>query len=113
MEFFMQGVVEQSQDAIQRTNRLLGLWQVYRSKFHEARSSALLLQMVDRLFEYPVVSIPAAAAFLNVTHRSGAKIIGRLVEAGILMEMTGRERYRLYAAREIITVIESQEVNFG
>lgn len=110
IEFFLQGVVDQSQDAIQRTDHLLALWQVYRNKLQEARSSALLLQIVDRLFEYPVLSIPAAAVFLNVTHRSAAKIIGRLVDTGILMEMTGRERSRLYAAKEIINAIELKEM---
>jgi len=108
IDFFLEGVIEQSQDAMHRTIRLLGLWQQYRFKLQEARSSALLLQLVDRLFEYPVLSIPAAARFLKVTHRSGAQLIGKLVGAGILTEMTGRERYRLYAAKEVIDSIESE-----
>ncbi|MBI5582995.1 MAG: Fic family protein, partial [Deltaproteobacteria bacterium] len=107
IDFFLEGVIEQSRDAMQRTTRLLGLWQGYRAKFQEARSSALLLQLVDRLFEYPILSIPAATRFLKVTRRSGAQIIGKLVGAGILTEMTGRERYRLYAAMELIETIES------
>ena len=93
-----------------RTIRLLGLWQQYRFKLQEARSSALLLQLVDRLFEYPVLSIPAATRFLKVTYRSGAQLIGKLVGAGILTEMTGLERYRLYAAKEVIDSIESSFV---
>lgn len=107
IDFFLEGVIEQSQDAIQRTSRLLELWQRYRSKLQEARSSALLLQLVDRLFEYPVLSIPATSRFLAVTHRSGVQLVKKLVEAGILIEVTGRERYRLYAAKEIIDTIES------
>jgi Fic family protein len=109
IDFFLEGVIEQSQDAMHRTIRLLGLWQQYRFKLQEARSSALLLQLVDRLFEYPVLSIPAAARFLKVTQRSGAQLIKKLVGAGILTEMTGRERYRLYAAKEVIDAIESSE----
>ena len=108
--FFLEGVFEQSQDAIKRTSRLLNLWQGYRNRLQEARSSALLLHLVDRLFEYPVLSIPGAARFLNVTYRSGVQLMGKLVSAGILTEMTGRERYRLYAAKEIMETIESGEV---
>jgi hypothetical protein len=67
----------------------------------------LLLRLVDRLFEYPVLSIPGAASFLKVTYRSGVQLMGKLVSAGILTEMTGRERYRLYAAKEIMETIES------
>jgi Fic family protein len=105
--FFLEGVFEQSQDAINRTSRLLNLWQGYRNRLQEARSSALLLRLVDRLFEYPVLSIPGAASFLKVTYRSGVQLMGKLVSAGILTEMTGRERYRLYAAKEIMETIES------
>ena len=107
IDFFLEGVFEQSQDAIARTSRLLELWQRYRNKLQEARSSALLLQLVDRLFEYPVLNIPATSRFLAVTHRSGVQLVKKLVEAGILIEVTGRERYRLYAAKEIIDTIES------
>ena len=109
IEFFLEGVVEQSHDAIQRTNRLLWLWQDYRSKLQAARSSALLLQLVDQLFETPVLSVPAAAKFLNVTHRSAVKLIEKLGDAGIVTEMTKRERYRLYVAVEIISTIESSQ----
>ncbi len=110
IEFFLDGVVDQSRDAMDRTDQLLGLWQVYRTKLQEARSSALLLQLVDRLFESPVLSVPAAARFLKVTHRSAAKLMEKLVGSSIVTEMTGRERYRLYAAKEIISTIESSEL---
>ena len=109
IDFFLEGVVEQSNDAIQRTNRLLKLWQDYRNKLQEARSSALLLQLVDRLYETPVLSIPTAATFLKVTHRSAAKLIGKLIKANIITEVTKRERYRLYAALDIIATIESSQ----
>jgi len=110
IEFFLEGVIDQSGDATDRTGRLLGLWQAYRAKLQEARSSALLLQLVDWLFESPVLSMPAAAKLLNVTHRSAAKLMGKLVGPGIVSEMTGRERYRLYAAKDIIRTIESSEL---
>jgi Fic family protein len=109
IDFFLEGVVEQSNDAIQRKNRLLGLCQDYRNKLQEARSSALLLQLVDRLYETPVLNIPTAATFLKVTHRSAAKLIGKLIDANIITEVTKRERYRLYAALDIISTIESSQ----
>lgn len=107
IDFFLEGVVEQSNDAIERTNRLLGLWQTYRSKLQEARSSALLLQLVDRLFETPVMSIPRAASLLRVTQRSVTKLIDKLISANMVTEVTKRDRYRLYAALDIISTIEA------
>ncbi|HUU97320.1 MAG TPA: Fic family protein [Phycisphaerae bacterium] len=106
--FFLRGVAEQSHDAVARTKRLLDLWGEYRGKFLAARSSALLLRLVDDLFFYPVVTIPRAAERLGITHRSAALNIEKMVNAGILTEVTGRERYKVYVARRIIDLVEAQ-----
>lgn len=106
IEFFLRGVEEHSRDALRRAAHLLDLRQAYRRRFEAARASALLLRLIDGLFESPVLSISAAAKQLGVTHRAATLNIGKLVRAGILEEVTGRQRYRLYAAREIIRAIE-------
>lgn len=45
----------------------MDLWQTYRQRLQSARLSALLLQLVDELFSYPVITIAQAAERLNVT----------------------------------------------
>lgn len=109
--FFLQGVVEQSQDAMKRSNRLLGLWQESRQRLQSARSSALLLQLVDNLFSYPVTTIARAAKQLKVTQRSAQLNIEKLVREGILKEATGRRRNRVFVAPSVIEIIEAQEIN--
>ncbi len=107
IEFFLEGVADQARDGVWRTGRLLDLWQVYRQRLQSARSSALLLRLIDDLFESPVTSISAAAGRLSVTHPSATKIIEKLEAAGILREVTRRERHRLYVAQEVIDTIEA------
>jgi Fic family protein len=53
VNFFLRGVAEQSQDAVERLNRLLELWRGYRQKLQLAQSSALCLKLVDELFRIP------------------------------------------------------------
>lgn len=106
LEYFLTGVAAQSRDAIWRSGELLGLWQEYRRRFQSARSSALLLQLIDRLFTTPFITVPKAAKILKITQRSAGKHIERLVEEGILIETTGRERYRVYMAPEVLGIIE-------
>ncbi|MBI4455774.1 MAG: Fic family protein [Acidobacteria bacterium] len=113
IHFFLTGVARQSRDAIWRTGKLLDLWQSYRRKFQLARSSALLMRLVDGLFESPVISISRAAARLGVTHRSATLNIQKMVDTGILTEVTGRERYRLFLARGILSVIEEERKEGG
>jgi Fic family protein len=100
--FFLAGVAEQARDALWRTETLLGLWQEYHQRFSTARSSALLLRLVDDLFESPVLTVPRAAKRLGITQRAANLNIQKLVNAGILEEVTGRMRYRLFVAQAII-----------
>ena len=106
IDFFLRGVAEQSADAVRRTGELLELWQTYRKEFESARSSALLLHLVDDLFASPVITIPQAAERLRITQRSAALNIQKLVDAEILNEVTGRHRNRVYVATVIVDTTE-------
>lgn len=108
IEFFLAGVAEQARDALWRTEALLRLWQEYHQRFSTARSSALLLRLVDDLFEYPVLTISRAARRLGITQRAASLNIQKLVDAGLLEEVTGRVRYRLFAAQAIIELADIQ-----
>lgn len=106
IQFFLRGVSEQALDAIERARRLLELRERFRSQFHEARSSALLLKLIDELFNTPIITIPRAAKLLRVTYHSAQANIDRLVGGGILREVTGRKRDRVYVARQILQAVE-------
>ena len=70
IHFFLRAVTVQARDAIQRSDRLLDLWQSYRDRLQEARASALLLRIVDGLFEHPAVTNPGAMRALGMTARA-------------------------------------------
>ena len=106
IQFFLRGVSEQATDAIDRAHRLLELRERFRRQFHEARSSALLLKLIDELFNTPIVTIPRAMKILRVTYHSAQGNIERLIEEGILREVTGKKRDRIYVARQIVQAVE-------
>ncbi len=58
--FFLSGVAEQSQDAVARAARLRALQAEYHARLQRARSSALLLKLVDGLFDHPAMTVPGA-----------------------------------------------------
>jgi Fic family protein len=74
----------------------------YYQRLQSARSSALLLKLVDQLFIRPSMSIGTAGALLQVTPASAAANLRKLVEAEILVEVTGRRRDQRFLAPEII-----------
>ncbi len=107
IEFFLRGVAEQASDAVERSRRLLDLWQSYRKKMQRTRSSALLLKLVDELFKYPLVTIPFTSNVLSCTYVTAKNNIDKLVSAEILREMPGMHaRRKIYVADEILKILE-------
>ena len=110
IRFFLTGVTEQSHDAIRRSQRLQDLWQQQRAKMQTARHSALALQLVDELFSYPAITIGAAQRLLGMSsHRGAQLIVERLEHEGILEEITGRPRDRIYLNQEIVNILQASE----
>jgi Fic family protein len=109
IRFFLRGVSEQSADALNRANQLQQLSLEYRQLLHGKRSSATLLQMADLLFKNPVLTPNAIAKAFNLTYVAAQKNIDKLVAAGILREVTGRKRGRIYVAQRVIEILERQD----
>lgn len=106
--FFAQGVAEEAADAMQRIQKLDTLRAEYLRRVQTARASALLPKLVDQLFINPAITASRAAAALNVQFSSAQKTIDKLVRFGIVKELTGRKRNRIYLATEILKAIEGK-----
>ncbi len=107
ISFFLRGVAEQSRDAVQRSEKLLGVWQRYRQQFQTVRSSASLLKLIDQLFHLPYLTISLAKSILDVTFRSASLNVEKLVAGGILEELPGRKYGRIFRAREILELLDA------
>ncbi len=105
LDFFLQGVAEQSRDAINRARGLQEIQQEWRRQVTQARSSAVLIGLVDLLFETPFLSIPQAADALEVTYHSARRGIERLVEAGILRPYNETSYGRIFVAEAILQIL--------
>jgi len=103
--FFLKGISSQSLDAITRIERLGQLRAAYRERLRSERAVGRLLQILDVLFERPILNIRQLEAALNVPYRTAQRYIERLEEIGILREVTGQARNRLYRADEIIEAL--------
>jgi Fic family protein len=107
LRFFLQGVAEQARDAVLRARRLQGLREGYRERFQTSRAAFRLLQVVDLLFARPLVTVGQVAETLDVSHQSATRYVEALEQAGVLHEITGQARNRVYRANEILETIEA------
>jgi Fic family protein len=106
--FFLKGVSSQALDAITRIEQLGQLRAAYQERLRSERAAGRLLQTLDVLFERPILNIRQLEATLDVPYyRTAERYIERLGEIGILREVTGQTRNRLYRADEIIQIFES------
>ena len=107
--FFSRGVAEQAEDALTRARKLQDLQQEWHRRLAQARVSALALRLTDSLFATPVLTIPGAQRFLNVTYPSAQRNVERLVQAGILRLVSETSYGRAYVATEILDVIRDKD----
>jgi Fic family protein len=61
------------------------------------------------LFLNPYVTATRLAERLGVSFPTVQAAIDRLVETGILREVTGRQRNRIYCAEELVRTIEGEQ----
>jgi Fic family protein len=106
LSFFLQGIVKQSRDALIRAGRLQDLRERYREQFQAERAAARLLQVVDFLFDQPLVTVNQVTEALGVHFASANQYVQWLEEAGVLREITGQARNRVYRADEVLAAIE-------
>lgn len=106
LEFFLEGVASQSDDALQRGQALVSLRETHRLALQKLHATSGAFALLDRLFENPFSTIPRAATTLSVTFPTAQRAIEYLEEAGILKETTGQQRRKRYRADQILHVLE-------
>jgi Fic family protein len=109
IDFFLQGVAEQSTDTVQRSYQLLDLLQRYQSWALAAIRSGNLARLVELVFVRPVISIANVEEWLGVTQPAASRLVQQMVDRGILEEVTGRQRNRRFAALEILELLDAPE----
>lgn len=106
-KLFLGAVKIQADDTILRVNKMMELKEDYRKKIQSKRASSGLFKAVDFLFERPVFSANQLAKELGTNFTRAQRYVSWLKQAGIIREITGMSRNRIYAAEEIIRAIDS------
>jgi Fic family protein len=104
--FFARGVAEQARDAVDRVQRLQDLRDDYRDRTTDLIKSATALRLVEELFASPYITVNRASEVMGISFKSASRTVATLAGAGILREMTGQERYRIFCADEILRLLD-------
>ena len=107
LRFFLRGVSAQSKDSITRMERLGAIRSKYQPLVDAEKNSERMAAVVDFLFGRPIFNAKQLAEGLNIPFKTSRQYIEKLVQAGILREITGYARNQIYRADEIFNAIDS------
>jgi len=106
LTFFLIGVRDQSREVAIRIQKLQSLRENYSLKFAGQRKNTQLQRSADFVIGHPVLTITQLQKGLNLKDfKTAQRYISKLQELGILTEITGKSRYRLFRANEILRAI--------
>ncbi|HUS05547.1 MAG TPA: Fic family protein [Bryobacteraceae bacterium] len=98
LEFFLTGVKETSDQAVNASRRIIALLDADRKKIEGlGRASASVLHVHQYMQKHSISSISSAAAGAGMTFPTVAAAIEHMRRLGIVREITGRQRRRLFA----------------
>ncbi len=109
LKFFLKGIYSASQTATETARAILKLRDDHRDVvFQMGGMSANALKLLDHLFHKPIVSIKSAQTVMDVSYNTASTIIQQMAEAGIINEITGKQRYRLFRYDKYINLFHQQ-----
>lgn len=97
------GSVDDAELAVTRLEQLRQDW-LKRKKF---RQKSVAQKMLDCLAWHPVVTTKTVERLVDASPAAARAGINQLADAGILMERTGKQRYRVFQAKEVLDIYKS------
>jgi Fic family protein len=108
VKFFLTGVHLQALEAMNRGLKLIALEGEYLKKAQGVSRSVNLGRLVEYLFEAPAVTSRTVQTLLEISQPAADRLVRLLQGEGILEEITGMERNRIYAARGVIRIMQGR-----
>lgn len=99
LAFFLDGIAQVATEATQTARAITQLRERDRARVSATlgRRAAKGLALLDELFKRPVMRTKAVERMLDVSQPTASALVRDLVELGVLRELTGKQRYRIFA----------------
>lgn len=106
LQFFLEGVTQVSQQAVETSRELIGLFERDRDRIRDlGRVAGSILQVHEQLQRQPILTIPGLQERLQLSHTTLGRCVRKLQELGIVRELPGRKRNRLYTYDRYLAIL--------
>jgi Fic family protein len=110
IEYFLRGVRLQAQRALIDTRSILERYEAYRTKLKMGkRVPREAARVLDHVFANPFISIARHAKRAGVSYWNAQRGVEYWIHEGLLREITGRKRNRVYVAEEIFQIMATPQ----
>lgn len=96
LRFFLRGVAETAEEAIDTAQAIVRLREDHHKHLQKRGAGVNDVRLLDLLFQRPLINVALVMNQLEVTHATAGKLVGQLMDAGLLDEITGRKRNRVF-----------------
>lgn len=98
LKFFLEGIRITSESSIQTFKNIIALRANLETKIISlGKKQALAKSFLQLLYSEPIITTNAVAQTLEINNATAARLIDDFVELGILIELTGFKRNRIFA----------------
>ncbi|MCX7819355.1 MAG: Fic family protein [Kiritimatiellae bacterium] len=105
-DFFLEGVAETAASAVSTAHRLLELFQSDHHRVTQlGRSAANALRVFDAFRARPLATVNSLAARARISFPTAARAVEALGRLGIVRELTGRKRERIFAYQRYLDIL--------
>ena len=106
LEFFLEGIAQVSIQAAETAREILELIETDRRKIQSLGRPAASALQVHQLFQTkPLITIPDAAAHLQLSRPTISKSMKHMADLGILVDTTGKRRARLFVYGKYLAIL--------
>ena len=111
LSFFLEGVATVADGATRTACDIVNLREETRDRISPllGRRSGNALQLLDHLFKNPYVIVNHVQAALEVSQPTANALVAALEKIGVLVEMTGRKRNRVFAFEDYLKLFHERE----
>ena len=106
LRFFLRGVVQTALEAGGTAEDIFELREAHRARIIERGLGDNALRLLSALFQRPLLNVSLAASILGTTYPTASRLVSALYEMGILEEITGRKRSRIYRYEPYVSLFE-------
>jgi Fic family protein len=107
-EFFLDGVTAIAKQATTDAKRIVSLLERDRARIKKiGRASKSALKIHDYLLKTPYLSLTKTAKGLKISIPTTTSTVQKLVEIGLLKELTGQARNRLFAYTDYLAILST------